>query len=74
MAGVLLTVLGFVSYYMAPTAFLVGDLKLAFIILNMLLLLSIVGLVFLTSQIQPHLETLIVHIQMEIFCFDKKLK
>ena len=60
--GLMMTVLGFFTYYIAPTAFLMGNTKTAFIILNCLLLFSILGLVFLTSLIQPYLETLMVHL------------
>ena len=75
-AAILLVVLGILTYYIGPEAFLFGNFNLFFAILNSLLLLMILGMTFLTILIFPYLERLFVNLFLCCPCArkDKNLK
>lgn len=72
----MLVVLGILTYFVAPQAFLFKDFELFFGIMNSLLLLMILGLTFLTILIFPYLERLFVNLFLWSPCGrkDRKLK
>ena len=76
LASIMLVVLGILTYFVAPQAFLFKDFELFFGIMNSLLLLMILGLTFLTILIFPYLERLFVNLFLWSPCGrkDKKLK
>jgi hypothetical protein len=53
--AVMLVVLGVLTYYVAPSAFLFGKFELFFFILNSVLLLMIIGLTFISVLVLPQL-------------------
>ncbi len=72
--AVMLVVLGVLTYYVAPAAFLLGDYEVFFGIMNMLLLMMILGLTFITILLLPKF----MEIWVSVFIFfnrkDTKLK
>ena len=61
-------------YYCAPVAFLFGDSRAFFMILQVLLLLLIVGLTFLAMLLQPMLEDSIAWVMVKLICCrDKRI-
>lgn len=69
----LAVVLGFVSYYVVPTAFIYQDLMLFFTILNSILLLMILGLCILALLLVPPLQALLLKGMLLVFRRDRKL-
>jgi len=66
---------GFISYYGFPVAFITGDWKTLYIILNMILIAILLGILYLAQLLQPLLEKLMVHLSI-LFCCnrDKSMK
>lgn len=54
--SLMLVILGIVTYYLAPTAFMFGNFPLFFGIMNMILLLKILGLLFISIMFLPKLQ------------------
>ena len=72
--GLTLVVMGVMTYYLAPAAFIFNRLEIFFMILNIILVGMIIGLAFLCFLIFPMIQTLIVIAFCNIFRFDLKLK
>lgn len=54
--SLMLVILGIVTYYLAPTAFMFANYSLFFRIMNIILLLMIIGLVFISIMFMPTLQ------------------
>jgi len=72
--SIMLVVLGVLTYYMAPSAFLFQNYELFFEILNSVLLLMIMGMTFLSILLLPYVQRFFIN--SFLFCFrrDRKLK
>ena len=71
-AAVLLSVLGFLTYYLVPLTFQLEEFELFLYLMNGVLLLTILGFAFLVQLIQPKIEKLIA--KTVLSNFDQKLK
>ena len=70
----MLTILGFLCYYVAPTAFFQQNYKLFLIILNVVLLLMILVMTFIAVLLQPYIENLLIKFWLSFVCKrDRKL-
>jgi len=70
----MLTILGFLCYYVAPTAFIQQNLQLFLMIMNFILLLMILGMTFIAVLLQPYIENLLIKFFLNFVCRkDKKL-
>jgi hypothetical protein len=58
----MLVVLGILTYYVAPAAFLFGDFEVFFGILNSLLLMMILGLTFISILLLPTVMNFFIHV------------
>jgi hypothetical protein len=73
--GFLLLIIGIVTYYLAPAAFLYRQFELFFMILNFLLVLMIMGLTFVSMIFVPFFEKKVILNLMMCCCKrDRKLK
>lgn len=72
--GVTLVVVGVLTYYVAPSAFLYDRLDLFFFILNIVLVGMIIGLAFLSFLIFPYMQTALVYLMTWALSFDIKLR
>jgi hypothetical protein len=72
--SLMLVVLGILTYYVAPAAFLLGKFELFFGILNSLLLMMILGLTFISILLLPKVMKFFIHVFMFINNKDIKLK
>lgn len=72
--GIGLTVMGVMTYYLAPAAFLFNKLEIFFFIINLILIFMIIGLVFMCFLLFKYIQTAIIHIICFIVKFDRKLK
>lgn len=70
----MLVVLGILTYYVAPAAFLLGQFEVFFGILNSLLLMMILGLTFISILLLPTVMNFFIHVFMYINGKDIKLK
>lgn len=70
----MLTVLGVLTYYVAPTAFLYKNYYLFFLILNILLILMILGLTFISLLSLPTLQKWTMNLLVWFSKKDQKLK
>lgn len=71
--AIMLVILGILTYYVAPTAFLYQKLGLFFTVLNVLLLLMILGMTFISMLVLPATQRLVLSLMMKCFKKDKKL-
>jgi len=62
----MLIILGAITYYAAPKAFIYRDYGTFFLIINFLLLLMIIGLVFILTLLQPFLEKSLLYNLMNL--------
>jgi len=73
-SAIMLIVMGILTYYLAPSAFLFQDYTLFFLIMNIILILMILGLAFISILLQPYLEVLYANAFTKCCCRrDKKL-
>lgn len=73
--GVMLTVYGFVTYYLVPLTFFNGKMKWYLLIFDALLIMIILGLTFLSLLLFEHLEKFLLWILMSTCARkDRKLK
>lgn len=70
----MLVILGVMTYYVAPAAFLLGDYEVFFGILNSLLLMMILGLTFISILLLPKIMRFWVNVFLFIIYKDIKLK
>lgn len=70
----MLVVLGVLTYYVAPMAFLFKDYELFFEILNAILLLMIMGLTFVSIIFLPYVQRFFIRIFLFLYPKDRKLK
>lgn len=66
--GVLLVVIGTVTYYGVPLSFLNENLFVAFVILSLILIMVILGLTFMCTLIFNHVESLLLTILLYSCC------
>jgi hypothetical protein len=72
-AAFLLVSIGFVTYYIIPLAFINGKLTWVFLILNLILILVVIGLTFMSTLIFNFVENIILWITLNTCCRrDKK--
>ena len=64
--AVFLVVAGFMTYYLAPYAFIFQKLSIFLYIMNIILILMILGLTFLINLLQPYLEKIILKLILNI--------
>jgi len=67
-------VLGVLTYYVAPAAFLFGEFGLFFMIINGLLIMMVLGLTFLAVLVLPYVQVLLVNILLMLMPTDYRLK
>jgi len=67
-------VLGILTYYVAPTAFLFKDFAIFFLIINGVLIMMVVGLTFLAVLVLPYVQKLLVNILLMLMPTDWRLK
>ena len=66
-------VLGVLTYYVAPAAFLFKEYRLFFGILNALLVMMVLGLTFLAMMLLPIGQKLLVNLFLCLIPGDRKL-
>ena len=66
--GVILTVLGFITFYLVPQAFIQEDLSLFFLIFNGILIMIIFGMTFLSVMAFPFLERGLLYLTLNTCC------
>lgn len=71
--AVMLVVLGVLTYYVAPSAFLFEKFEVFFFILNLVLLMMIIGLIFISVLVLPQLQKYIIQIFLFFARKDRKL-
>lgn len=59
--AILLIFLGIICYYIAPVSFLFGDLAMFFHVMNLLLIMMIMGMTFMSMLVQPYFEWMIAY-------------
>ena len=74
LSALLLVVMGFVSYYLIPMAFIFSNIKLALAVINIILIIMIIGFVLLISLIEVPFEKLILNLMLCIYRKDRNLK
>lgn len=72
--SIMLVVLGVMTYYVAPSAFLFGNFELFFFILNMVLLLMIIGLTFISVLVLPGMQSSLIDVILFFAVQDRKLR
>lgn len=72
--GLGLLILGILTYYVAPQAFLNRKFEIFFGIMNLLLILMILGMTYISILVLPLLQRWIVHVFLFFFRRDRKLK
>ena len=72
--ALLLVVLGILTYYVAPTAYLMGDFSTFFLVMNLILVLMLLGMIFVSILIMPYGMSSMINFFLAIIRFDKKLK
>lgn len=72
--AVMLVVLGIITYYVAPMSFVYQNYSLFFFVLNLILILMILGLAFVSILILPFVEILLVKLFLLIAYKDRKLE
>lgn len=72
--GITLVVVGVMTYYLAPAAFLFRKMEIFFFILNFILIGMILGLGFICVLIFPYIQQLIIHLICLCVKIDRKLK
>lgn len=60
----MLILIGLISYYMAPYAFIYNNFKMFLAIINMILIIMILGFVLLLNLGQTYFERMIVRLLM----------
>lgn len=73
-ASLIMIIMGFGTYYMAPLAFLTQNYGFFLFLLNVLLIIMIIGMVFMLQIIVPYIERIFLEILMMIFRFDRNIK
>jgi hypothetical protein len=66
--------LGVITYYFIPLTFMYRNFSLFFTILNLILLLMILGLSFLSLLILPTLQSLLTSLFLSFFRWDRPLR
>ena len=74
LSSLILIILGFITYYLAPLSFLMLDYSMFLFILNSILIMMIIGMILLIQIIVPYFQNLILNILMFIFKKDRNLK
>lgn len=72
--GLGLVILGILTYYVAPQAFLFKKFEIFFSIMNLLLILMILGLTYVSILILPAVQRSLIHIFLFVCRRDKNLK
>jgi hypothetical protein len=70
--AVMLVVLGVLTYYVAPMAFIYQNFELFFVILNGVLILMIMGLTFIAILLLPYIQSALL--SLFLYCYRKDLK
>lgn len=73
-SAILLILMGFVSYYLIPMAFIFNNIQLALAIINIILIIMIVGFTLLINLVESPFEKLILNIMLCFRPSDKNLK
>lgn len=71
--SIMLVLMGILTYYIAPMSFLYKNYTLFFFILNLVLILMILGLAFISILLLPYCEIGFVKLFLLIGRVDKKL-
>lgn len=74
LTSIILIVLGFLTYYVAPLSFLNMDFSTFLFILNAILIMMIIGLILLMQIFVPKIQKWILDLLMILFRKDKNLK
>ncbi len=74
LTSIILVILGFLTYYIAPLSFLNMDYSTFLFILNSILIMMIIGLILLMQVFVPRIQTGILSILMLLFRRDINLK
>lgn len=72
--GLGLVILGILTYYVAPQAFLFRKYEIFFGIMNLLLILMILGMTYVSILVLPVVQQWLVHAFLFFFRRDRKLK
>lgn len=72
--AIMLVVLGVLTYYVAPSAFIYKNFELFFVILNSILILMILGLTFISVLLLPYLQQLLLSAFLCCYRKDRKLE
>ena len=70
----ILIVMGFATYYLAPLSYFLMDISIVLFILNMILIMMIIGLVFMSQIFVPRIQKIILDIIMFACYKDKNIK
>lgn len=70
----MLVFMGVLTYYVAPMSFLYKNYTLFFFILNIVLILMILGLAFVSILLLPYCQTMFVKMFTLIYRKDKNLE
>lgn len=65
-SALLLILMGFVSYYMIPMAFIFSNIKLALAIINIILIIMIIGFTLLVNLLERPFERLILYLSLQV--------
>ena len=66
--GIMLVVIGIMTYYGVPLSFLHNNMFVGFVILSLILIMIIIGLTFMCTLLFTHLERLLLWILMTTCC------
>lgn len=72
--GLTLFIMGALTYYVAPAAYLFNRLEIFFFILNIILIGMIIGLAFLSFLIFPYIQAGLIYLITWVLRFDIKLR
>jgi ABC-type antimicrobial peptide transport system permease subunit len=72
--AILLVVMGFATYYIAPLSFLLFDMSIFIFLLNLILIVMILGLIFVLQMFIPYMQRAVLELIMLIFWGDRNVK
>lgn len=74
LVSLILIVIGFTTYYFIPLSFSKGKISIMFLLLNLILVMVVIGLTFLSTLVTTALERLILWLTLHTCCRrDKKM-
>ena len=72
--SLVMIVMGFSTYYLAPMCFLLSNYSMFLFILNVILIVMIIGLILVMQLIVPKLEKIVLHLIMCLIRKDRNIK